>query len=104
MRLATERRAAGSDDYGGPDGAWSANLTDTSCWAWQPNARLTDNGQREVTVAPVLVMVALGTDITDDDRITSIVDRNSGSVYGKLYVDAVQRRKNHLLIHTRDHQ
>jgi len=104
MRMATERRAVGSDNYGGPDGAWSANLTSTSCWAWQPRARLTDNGDREVTVSPVMVMAALGTDITDDDRITAITDRNSVSVFGKLYVDAVQRRKNHVLIHTRDHQ
>jgi hypothetical protein len=89
---------AGSDDGWGnplpPD--WQEHIFDLRCRAWTAgHETITDKGTLTVLIE-VQLIVPLGTDVTDHDRIAAVSERGETIHEGPLAVHAVLRRRDHL--------
>lgn len=98
MRAVIKRnQAPGTDDYGQPGPTnWQIIAVDVPCYVWLRQAGTVVGNQRTVTVEAPTMVVPLDTDITVRDQVSSIADRLGKELFGKLHVDAVLRRKDHL--------
>ncbi len=71
------------------------HLTDVACWFWTTTKREDTDAQREAVIQDVRMMIPLGTDVTETDRINGITDRRGNSVVSGVFdVEAVV--KHHL--------
>ena len=99
MRCATERDTASADDdpYGAPVTTLTQPLTSAPCY-WQSRAeRFVADGDKMVAVATHTMLLPLGADIHENDRVTSVRDREGKTLKDtKLRVMAVVRRESHL--------
>jgi len=98
-RATTERNQnLNSDDGWGnplpPD--WETNLIDLECRAWIASHQVVTSKGSLVVVLEVHLIVPLGTDILNEDRITTISWRGDTFIDGILDVQAVLRQKDHL--------
>lgn len=78
---------------------WQANLTDQPCYFWQTTGRedVTDK-DTIVGVGQPKMMVPLGTDVTDQDRVSAagITYQGSTLIVGPLEVRTVIAKADHL--------
>ena len=102
MRATVQRNVpAGTDGFGGPGAAvWGAHLASLSCWVWTKAEREVIDNQKTAVLADHRMMVPRGTDITEDDRVTAVVDRNGGSIIANtMRIHGVIRRDDHIECH-----
>ncbi len=97
-RCTIERRAAGAADaWGQVPSEWETHLTNVRCRTWADAGREIVEGTTTVTVVEdVRVIVPLGTDVTEADRIASITYRGGTAQAGPLGIRAVLARPDHL--------
>lgn len=75
---------------------WIPNLTDVQCRAWIASHDTVTNKATLAVVIEVRLIVPLGTDIADDDRVTTISWRGDTYIDGPLIVHALLRRRDYL--------
>jgi len=98
-RCVVERddNAASADEWGTPPPPdWQTHLPDLECRAWVAGREtVTDRGDLAV-VLEVHLIVPVGTDVTESDRVASVTYRGDTLYEGPLAVHAVLRRRDHL--------
>ena len=92
MRVTVQRRAAGTDAYGHPNGAW-VDQPVLPCYAYTDAPSRKANVDDGVTAQlSVRVWVPSGSDVLGTDRILKIEDRLESERYGRLDIDGVNPR------------
>lgn len=97
-RAAIERNTGTlTDDYGHPaPPTWTA-LNTVKCFANSRAKREVVDGDKIVTVEDLRLMVPLGTDVTEKDRVSNITDAKGTTIIpGPLDVEAVQWKQAYL--------
>jgi len=107
MRALIERNYASKDPYGQPGPPdWQIIGIDIPCYAWHGTvaARRTVIGdQQTVMFGMPGAIFPFNTDISEKDRIRSITDRLGNELFSMMYIDAIQRRRDHLGVRLRDY-
>lgn len=97
-RCTIERDQAGADGWGGtatPD--WQEHLADVPCRTAGPNVgREAVTDERTVVVVDQRLLVPLGTDVTERDRLGDVTSRGTVILPGPVGIEAVLRRSTHL--------
>lgn len=96
----------GSDTWGNPDAStWTAHLSDVPCRVWYESEReviggtSTGKGDKTAVIENRKMIVPLGTDVTESDRITAVDDRKGVELFnGPARIESVGRRRNHLVL------
>lgn len=99
---ATIERATTSVDALGQDSisSWSTLHSSLPCRVWTRAELETANGSIFVNNAGHRLMIPLGTDITEKDRVTAVKDRKGTSLISNtMQIRAVIRRTDHKEIH-----
>ena len=99
MRATVQRNTpAGEDGFGGPGAAtWGSHLASLPCWAYTKGEREIIDGDKTVVLADHKMMVPLGTDVTEDDRVTAIKDRLAVNIIANtMRIHSVIRRTDHI--------
>ena len=108
MRATIQRDSRVADDYGNtgaPD--WQAHIASLPCHAWNRTSTA-QSGERYSEEAvtsdyyPVM-MVPLGTDIVETDRVLEIKDLRGNQLFGLMEVTAVLRRAAYQEVRMKDH-
>lgn len=107
-RCTIERRAAGSNELGEPDGAWETATSNLSCHRVVKRERrwAVDDVQNLSVIVEVLLIPA-GTDVLKGDRINAL-DLGAGESLGPFLVDQIldRRRPNlgshHITLYLRE--
>lgn len=102
-RAAVERNVIANtqDTYGNEQVAiWVTHISAQPCYYWQPAAmRAESQGERNVLVYGHQVLMPLGTDITEADRINGIYDRCGRVVSADVFgITGIARKPDHLLL------
>jgi hypothetical protein len=90
--------AASLDEWGTPDPAdWQPHLSDQPCRAWASAGReaVTDT-TTIVVVEDLRLIVPLGTDVTEQDRIASVTSRGDTIQAGPLSIRGLLEHKDHI--------
>ncbi len=111
MRATIERNAVPlEDNYGQPGPPdWQVLAEDVACYVWAGGGgtagrRMTGNANdRTVVVDGPGAMFPTGTDIKDDDRLSTVTDRRGVELFSELYVDGTLHRKDHLAVGLREY-
>lgn len=93
--------AAGSDDWGNPaEPDWQDHLTELSCRAWF-NAGKELAGTVNAVVEDRRMIIPVGTDVTEADRVTAVTDRQGNPIpgfEGTHRIEVVGGRRDHLIL------
>ena len=90
------------DDWGAPEAPiWAPVEKTIPCYAWEKSRK---EGQRKkvdkmkvVMLRSLVMMTALGVDLTENDRISRITDRSGNAVFeGPFVVDGGKRLPHHV--------
>ena len=107
MRATIERNANPlRDSYGQKPPDWQVLAEDVACYVWagSTGGRHTDSANdRTVVVDGPGAMFPTGTDIKDDDRLSTVADRRGVELFSELYVDGTLHRKDHLAVSLREY-
>ena len=98
-RAATERNTpAGTDGFGGPGVAsWVALVASQPCWVYAVSEDEIIDGDKSVVLGSHKILMPKGTDITESDRITTIVDRAGTTIIGNtMRINSVVQRHSHI--------
>jgi hypothetical protein len=99
-RCAIERNTnLGSDDgWGNPlPPSWESHLEDQPCFSWPASQRaVSHEGTLTAVLIEVKLLLPLGTDVTEGDRIDAISDRGEPLYGGPLSIHAVLPRRDHI--------
>lgn len=96
-RCSILRDAASTDEWGNaepPD--WQTVYSGVHCRAWNDAGREAVTNERTVVVLDLRMIVPLGTDVGEADRIGDIIERETVIFAGPFAVEAVLRRPDHL--------
>lgn len=96
-RCTIQRDAAAADSWGGtatPD--WQDSATNVPCRAVEEAGREPVDKDRTVVILDRRLLVPLGTDVTERDRISSITERGTDLLDGPVNIEAVLTRRTHL--------
>lgn len=90
---------AQQDEWGGPTSPdWHTILPGTSCYFWYlpaSGSRSIIDGARQVQLTVPMLVLPLGTPITDDDRLLSIKDRRGRLIQdGPLFITEIGARED----------
>lgn len=99
MRATVERDSGGAadPDNNPADPVWASHLTAMPCWLWVGGELEVMDARKVGVVSAIKMIVPRGTDITEKDRVTAVVDRRGTSMYpGVLTIAAVISRRTHL--------
>ena len=101
MRATVERATATPDGGGGKTLAWSTHLASLPCWAWfdarREGAGELTQGDKITVLEDRKMIVPLGTDVTERDRIAAVKDRRGATLFaGPMRIESVGRRDDHL--------
>lgn len=95
--------ASGTDSWGNPVApVFTTHIADVACLAFVRTARSEQgreiiDGDKTVVIEDRRVLVALGTDVTTDDRLGDVTDAAGAVVFaGPLGIEAVDRRVSYL--------
>lgn len=77
--------------------SWAPHLNAMPCWLYMTAERETVSATATVVTTDLKLMAPLSADVTEQDRINTVVDRR-GSVIesGILAIEAVLRKRTHL--------
>jgi len=92
---------ATTDAYGQPDvPTWTTHIPAQPCYFWEPSAqRGEQRGERNADLYSQRLLVPLGTDITEEDRISGISDRRGRTVSDGVFgITQIVRKPDHLLL------
>lgn len=98
-RVTIQRNAHGAseDSWGNPEEpGWEDHLTDLPCRVW------TASGQEVIDPTTVVVMenmhllLPIGTDVTENDRISAVTYRGATIAAGPISIRAVMQHQDHL--------
>lgn len=98
IHLATIQRGAAETDSWNVEGdpTWSDHLVDLPCFAWATAGRETvANSNTPVVVEDWRMIVQLGTDVTENDRVALVTDRGDTVIAG-AQIRSVLRNEDHL--------
>ena len=99
-RCTLERDAARTipDGYGLPsDPDWQPLQADLPCFLWSTAERELITGERSAVIEDLRMLVPLGTDVTERDRVSAVSDRLGNVVRaGTMGIAAVMRKHDHL--------
>lgn len=90
--------ATGTSDWGGPNEPnWVTHLASLPCRTWfEADAEVID-GDKSAVIEARKIIVPLGTDVTEKDRVAEVKDRLGNVIFtGPAGVRAVGRRADHL--------
>ncbi len=96
-RATVERNTATTtDDYGHPvKPVWGAHLT-ISCRVYHDKKRLAIDGDKIATIQTPRIAFPLSVDVTKNDRVTAVKDRNGTTLWGDTYeINEVVRLVDH---------
>lgn len=97
-RCTIERGSSSPDEWGNPGPpTWSAHLSDQPCRTWATAGRevVTDT-TTVVVVEDVRLILPLGTDVTEQDRVASVTYRGDTVQAGPLGIRAVLVNQDHI--------
>jgi hypothetical protein len=97
--VTTQRDASAAVDggWGNPDAPnWKDNLTNVPCRVWTAAGRETVDATTTVVVEDARMIVPLGTDVTERDRLGDVTFRGAVIFAGPTSVRAVLQRADHL--------
>lgn len=84
------------DNWGTPSTpSWQTNAT-VSCRAWTNTGREQMDSTTSAVIEDMRLIVPLGTDVTEQDRVGTVTYRGSTIMAGPLGIRAVIGRKDHL--------
>lgn len=96
-QLCTVERDQADGAWGDPDVPdWQQHLSSLPCRLWVTIGRETIDGVEAVVSESMRMLVELGTDVTEKDRITSVAERGAAVDDGPLGIRAVLRHDDHL--------
>lgn len=85
-----------TDPWGGGAPSWSTHYAALPCYPWSRVKREAVDADRSAVVEDLRMIVPVGTDITEADRVNGITDRLGATHLPGLYnVRAVQVRATH---------
>jgi hypothetical protein len=91
-----ERVSLASDGGGGQVETWGAQHTNLICRGWYKSAGVMPLGGKAVIAEQRSVIVPLGKDIREGDRIVSVRDRAGNVIFaGPMMIDSVAHRQDH---------
>jgi head-tail adaptor len=89
-QLCTIQRNVGEDDaWGNPSVDWEDHLVDQPCRAWTDAGREAVSATETVVIEDRRLVLALGTDVTEADRISSVIYRGETVFEGPMGIEAV---------------
>lgn len=101
-RTTLERVTRTADTGGGYTDAWSNTVVDSPCRAWFSDTVEQVVGNRPTVLDRRAVLVPLGIDVREGDRLQSVRNRKGTVLFdGPLVVDSVAERTDHLQLLTR---
>lgn len=108
MRATIERNTVPlTDGYGQPGPPdWVVQEEDVACYVWagSTGGKHTDAADnRTVVVDGPGAIFPKGTDIKDDDRLSTVTDRRGVELFSELYVDGTMYRTDHLAVGLREY-
>lgn len=99
MRALVQRNGTSTtDSYGHPEAAsWSTHIAAQACRVWSRTRREVVDGEKTALVEQIRCAMPLDADVTEDDRIFSVSDRQGTVLWsGPLRIDAIQHKHTHL--------
>jgi hypothetical protein len=93
-----ERDAQAADDpWGNPDTPdWQVLYREVPCRAWMVAGKETATDDRTVVISDLRLIVPLGTDVTERDRIGDVYARGEAAFVGPFQIELVIRQPDHL--------
>lgn len=86
-----------TDSWGGPNvPAFADHLVDVPCRVWTSAGHEAVNATTAVVVEDMRLLVALDTDVTEQDRVSAVTYRGDSIVAGPVSIRAVMRHQDHL--------
>lgn len=98
-RTTVERdaNAGTSDGWGQAQPAdWQAHLSDLPCRVWTRAGREQIDAATSIVAEDMRLVVELGTDVTEQDRLGDVTYRGDTIVAGPISIRAVVARKDHV--------
>lgn len=99
-RCTIERDAnqSGTDQWGNPtEPGWQSHLADQPCRAWTEAAREPVDDHTNVVLEDRRVSLAVGTDVTEADRVASVTDKAGTTIFeGPMGIEGITRFPDHL--------
>jgi hypothetical protein len=88
------------DTYGNAQApTWVTQIASQPCYYWQPRQGVETQGERNYLAYGHQLLLPLGVDIAEGDRINGITDRRRGVVCADvLAITAIMRKPDHLLL------
>lgn len=98
MRAVIERNStATSDAYGQPEAPAWAILATVACRVWSRTRAVVEDGRKIAHVEEIRCAMASGTDVTENDRLASVQDRQGNVLWaGPLFIRAIQAKHTHV--------
>lgn len=89
-----------ADAWGNPVApVWAAHLTDLACRVWFDTESEVLDGNKTATVERRKMIVPIGTDVTEADRVAIVEDRLGATLFsGPAGIESVGRRRDHLVL------
>lgn len=90
-----------ADAYGQPDApVWYAHVTGQACYFWEPSAQRGEiAGERNADIYAHRLLLPLGVDITEEDRINGVRDRRGQMITAAVFnITQIVRKPDHLLL------
>lgn len=104
MSAFIQRNSASADSYGHKRASTWGALSTTPCYAFTVAGDTFHRPEVSADETRYRALIPLGTDVTSDDRVQKVEDRAAVQLFGVMYIDAVLRRRDHLLLKMRDHE
>jgi len=105
-RLYVQRNGASADAYGHKKPATWEALSTTPGYVWPVTESTAHDEEMTRVDGSYRAIVPAGTDVTEADRVQKVEDRadTPTELFGTLYVDAVMRRRGHVMLRLRSHE
>lgn len=86
-----------TDAYGHPDAPVFLAEATIACYTYTKTRREAVDGGKYALIEELRCMMPIGTDITEDDRLSSVKDRLGAVIWaGPLRVDTIQHKMTHI--------
>lgn len=97
-RATIQRAATTTDTWGNPAGSpvWSDHLSGLVCRLWAAAGREAVDPTTVAVVEDLRLIVPLGTDVTEQDRVGAVTFRGSQILAGPTSIRAVLHNDDHL--------
>lgn len=89
-----------SDTWGSSsDPGWVSHLVNVSCWYWYDRSWSIVDGTRQLQMSQPKLLLPIGLDVNDDDRIVSVYDRRGRQIKsGPMRIIDLGTREDHMVL------